>query len=928
MASTPITELTNTNNNASLLEGEHWTAMRPALDETSAMPKGKRCIGIDECEHECKCRCLKATSDGIHRNRQSDSGSTYTVSSITSTTLGIKLALSSIASESEFGRNIPSLVAEFSFETNDRFHVKIYDPNNARWEVPASASPIPTPPSCPPVNPQYEYEYANIGEPFFFTIIRRSNSEVVFSTLGTKMQFAEQYLELSTILPTNYNIYGLGEHIRSFRVPPHTLLTLWNLDIATPSHVNLLVVYRGTSFGVSILLSSQLSDGSHPFYLDLRPSGDAHGVFLRNCNGMDVKIDTNLLTYKIIGGILDFYFMLGPEPEAVVQQYHEIIGRPHMPPYWSLGWHQGRYGFQNIKDVEGVTKRYSENQIPLEAVWSDIDHMDDYKNFTLEYNNYSAPEVQNFVEHLHRRGMRYVVILDPAIKIEHGYEPYDDGLKQGIYIKDKNGKIYVGRVWPGLSVYPDFLNPATFPYWQKQIAKFRTKLVDFDGLWLDMNEPSNFTNRICIDGIDDGDHPDSIHNPYEHVQDSSGNCPITNPPNGLPQDGDMLRESTPDPDRTEFTPDNPPYAINNAGCKAALSTKAVVMTAVHHGGILEYNCKNLYGHVQGMVTQKALENITGKRTFILSRSTWPGSGAYVAHWTGDNHATFDDMYYSIPGMLSFQLFGIPHVGSDVFGFDGECCSEWMEPYVWSSVAAIARKVLAIRYSILPYYYTLFYKAHRPISPGNAPAATVVRPLFFEFPTDPKTYDIDQQFLIGSGLLISPVLKQGATSVSAYFPAGKWYDWYSHEVVSSAGGETKELPTPRSHIQFLLSGSQLGKLARDVQIRGVASVTFISQYMLPNPVAAAASLISKGEVTVRFGKLTNLHGVPPIFKSFMAELLEFFVFQRRVLEYLIRYHPTVKHVVLQLLQFLYQLLFRVRFCGHCNSLEGGGSHCIP
>ena len=125
-----------------------------------------------------------------------------------------------------------------------------------------------------------------------------------------------------------------------------------------------------------------------------------------------------------------------------------------------------------------------------------------------------------------------------------------------------------------------------------------------------------------------------------------------------------------------------------------------------------------------------------------------------------------------------------------------------EPYVWSSVAAIARDVLAIRYSILPYYYTLFYKAHRPISPGNVPAATVVRPLFFEFPTDPKTYDIDQQFLVGSGLLISPVLQQGATSVSAYFPAGKWYDWYSHEVVSSAGGETKELPTPIDHIQVL------------------------------------------------------------------------------------------------------------------------------
>ena len=120
--------------------------------------------------------------------------------------------------------------------------------------------------------------------------------------------------------------------------------------------------------------------------------------------------------------------------------------------------------------------------------------------------------------------------------------------------------------------------------------------------------------------------------------------------------------------------------------------------------------------------------------------------------------------------------------------------------MWPSVAAIAREVLAIRYSILPYYYTLFYKAHRPVSQDNAPAATVVKPLFFEFPTDPKTYDIDQQFLVGNGLLISPVLQEGATSVSAYFPAGKWYDWYSHEVVSSGSGETKELPTPTGRIQ--------------------------------------------------------------------------------------------------------------------------------
>ena len=176
-----------------------------------------------------------------------------------------------------------------------------------------------------------------------------------------------------------------------------------------------------------------------------------------------------------------------------------------------------------------------------------------------------------------------------------------------------------------------------------------------------------------------------------------------------------------------------------------------------------------------------------------------------------------------------------------------------ELYRWPEVAAISRKVLSTRYSLLPYYYTLFYKAHRPVAPSAPPAATVVRPLFFEFPNDTLTYDIDQQFMVGAGILVSPVTdtsKGGcpslssssyvltftlyppspppflpsslpppslpppfllpfllpfqflldATSKTVYFPRGKWYDWYSHAVVTATGGVNKTLPTPLDHIQ--------------------------------------------------------------------------------------------------------------------------------
>ena len=235
------------------------------------------------------------------------------------------------------------------------------------------------------------------------------------------------------------------------------------------------------------------------------------------------------------------------------------------------------------------------------------------------------------------------------------------------------------------------------------------------------------------------------------------------------------------------------------------------------------------GLTEAVATRTALESIRQNvRSFIISRSTFPGSGVHTGHWTGDNSATAQDMYFSIPGMLSFQMFGVPLVGSDICGFIGkliflthrlfikpvgiyitcvfciigdtteELCSRWMElgafypfsrnhntkgakpqvleycdpsllllvtlwfqePYRWSSVANISKKVLGIRYSLLPYYYTLFYKAHRSVDSSNPPAATVVRPLFFEFPKDPKTYSIDKQFLIGNGILISPQLNLG------------------------------------------------------------------------------------------------------------------------------------------------------------------------
>ncbi|CAG8596521.1 7052_t:CDS:2, partial [Scutellospora calospora] len=185
--------------------------------------------------------------------------------------------------------------------------------------------------------------------------------------------------------------------------------------------------------------------------------------------------------------------------------------------------------------------------------------------------------------------------------------------------------------------------------------------------------------------------------------------------------------------------------------------------------------------------------------FIITRSTFAGTGKYAGHWTGDNSADWEDLYLSIPGILNFQIFGIPLVGADICGFNGrtteELCLRWMqlgsfypfmrnhngilessqEPYIWPSVAATSRKYLRIRYSLLPYYYTLFYESHKY-------GYMVLRPLFIEYPHIKSALSIDKQFMLGGGILVSPILLPNESEVKdAYIPPGIWYNFYSHNV---------------------------------------------------------------------------------------------------------------------------------------------------
>lgn len=666
----------------------------------------------------------------------------YSLVSVVNTSLGQKGSLVREV-KTYYPGDILALQVVLLQETDTRLHVKITDPSNSRFEVPISV-PSPTKKAD---NPHYLVELSE--QPFGIIVKRAITNTVLLNTTVAPLFYADQFLQFSSAVPSQY-IYGLGEHRSTFQHDVQwNTLTMWARDVPPTEKTNL--------YGV------------HPFYLALEEGGDAHGFFLLNSNAMDVVLQpAPAVTWRTIGGILDFYMFLGPDPGSVVQQYLEVIGRPAMPIYWALGYHLCRWGYQTSNATWEVVKSLRNYGIPQDVQWNDIDYMDKFLDFIYDPTQFDTlPEL---VKDLHAHGQRYVMILDPGISStqpEGSYWPYDQGLKRDIFIKDADGKTLIGKVWPGLTAYPDFSAEVTHEWWYENLQRFFKK-VPFDGLWIDMNEPSNF-----LDGSTNGCPSNSIENP-----------PYT--PAVL---GGLLRSKT--------------------VCASAQQKQS-----------LHYNLHSLYGLMEAKATASALTRITAKRPFVISRSTFPSQGMYSGHWLGDNRSQWKDLAASISGILTFNLLGIPLVGADICGFseetNEELCVRWtqlgafypftrnhntldtkaQDPAAFSPLGRSAMKeALLLRYSLFPYLYTLFHYAH-------VHGHTVARPLMFEFPHDEQTYGNDRQFLWGRSLLVTPVLLPGVDSVTGYFPKGRWYDYYTGDSFLSEG-KSFNLPAPLDKINLHL-----------------------------------------------------------------------------------------------------------------------------
>uniref|UniRef100_A0A0B7B0J4 Glycoside hydrolase family 31 TIM barrel domain-containing protein n=1 Tax=Arion vulgaris TaxID=1028688 RepID=A0A0B7B0J4_9EUPU len=571
----------------------------------------------------------------------------YTLSLIgtINTILGFQAILMQ-AGQSPFQGDIIQWTFTFENRGNDLARFTLDSGLSPRYKVPIPMN-IPT---SSGLNPQYQLRITN-NESFAFQIIRKSTGTVIWDIgLGPgSLILSDQFLQISSKLPSS-NVYGLGEHEHnSFR---HELNKTW------PSFSR----DQPPSWDAEANLY-----GVHPFYTCLEDlNGSSHGILLLNSNAQEYAF-TNLpsITFRTIGGILDFYIFMGPSPEQVIQQYTQAVGRPVMPPYWSLGFQLCRYGYNNISNLKEAVKTTALYDIPHDVQYVDIDHMDKQKIFTVSQDRF--PGLNEYFKELQQNGMRIIYILDPCmISNDTNYLPYEEIKKIGGNIKwakgisvpanssDSDGAI-LGYVWPqGKTVFADFMKTTVKQVWKKLIVDYRNNLT-FDGLWIDMNEPANF-----------GTNEERPFNwPVDEKPYWSLNC-------------------------THNSLEDPPYRPKavyrwDTGSKLGrLSDKTICMSTVqgNNDEYSHYDVHSLYGWSQTDATLEAARLATSQRSIVISRSTFPGSGRYAGHWLGDNVSQWSSMRKSIIGLLEFNLFGIPYIGADICGFFDnttvQLCKRWMQ----------------------------------------------------------------------------------------------------------------------------------------------------------------------------------------------------------------------------------------------------------
>jgi alpha-glucosidase len=486
---------------------------------------------------------------------------------------------------------------------------------------------------------------------------------------------------------------------------------------------------------------------SIPFYISLNDN-IAHGIFFDNTFKAQFDFgaeDKTKTSFWADGGELQYYYIHGPHMMDVVKSYHILTGTHPMPPLWALGYHQCRWSYYPEAKVRKITTGFRENKIPCDGIYLDIDYMDGYRCFT--WNRKYFPDPKKMISELAAEGFKTVVIIDPGIRVDDNYSVFKEGKANRYFCRRSDDYFMEGHVWPGRCQFPDFTNPDVRTWW----GGLFDELVEMGvaGVWNDMNEPAVFGA---------GTFPDDVRHQY---------------------DG-------------------------------------------HRGS--HRKAHNVYGMQMVRATYEGLRAIMkNKRPFTITRAGYSGVQRYSSVWTGDNVASWEHLKLGNIQCQRLSVSGIPFCGTDIGGFsgepDGELFTRWIQmgtfsPFMrahsagdtkerepWSfgePFTAINRKFIELRYRLIPYLYSTFWEHHRYGFP-------ILRPVVMQEQDVLLNHFRQDEFTYGDKILICPVLEPGQTSRNVYLPKGKWYDFWSNEIVD--GGQEVPVATPLDIIPiFVKAGS--------------------------------------------------------------------------------------------------------------------------
>ncbi|MEE9294413.1 MAG: TIM-barrel domain-containing protein [Phycisphaerae bacterium] len=456
---------------------------------------------------------------------------------------------------------------------------------------------------------------------------------------------------------------------------------------------------------------------SIPFFLSAR-DGRFHGVFFDNPwrSSFDVgHRERNVLSFGAEGGELNYYVIAGPHPKDVIRRYTDLTGRLELPPLWSLGYHQCRYSYFPESRVREIAATFREKKIPCDVIYFDIDYMDGYRCFT--WNPRWFPQPKKLMDDLHAQGFHTVAIIDPAIKYEPGYFVYDQGTEIDAWLTRPDGETYIGRVWPGKAVFPDFTNPKVRDWWGDLYAPFLAA-SGLDGIWNDMNEPADFDGPNHSVPLDLRHHNEgepashlACHNIY-----------------GM----QMVRATIEGMKRAR--PNQRPLAI----------TRATYAGGQRYGATWTGDNTSNWEHLRMSVPMVLNLGVSGI-PFV-----GPDIGGFAGGATPELYARWIQVGSLFPFCRTHTAWGNPD----------------QEPWSYGAeVEQIARESLERRYALLPYLYTLLEEATRTGLP-------LMRPLWLEFPREGGS---DQAFMLGPDIHVRPIVHADARDFHHWLPPGAWFD---------------------------------------------------------------------------------------------------------------------------------------------------------